>query len=101
MSIISPRMAGSADRLNELFGALSEHLAARGRDYEPVVAGGSALLALELIQRTTQDVDIVAFRQAGSLSKADPLPPDLTEACNRVASDFGLSKNGSILVRRP
>jgi hypothetical protein len=64
-----------------------------------VVVGGSALLALELVERTTKDVNVVALRQAGSLSKADPLPPDLIDARNRVASDFGLSRTGSIPVR--
>jgi hypothetical protein len=80
-------------RVRELLVALSEQLAARGQHYELVVVGGSALLALELVERTTKDVDVVALRQAGSLSKADPLPPDLIDARNRVASDFGLSED--------
>lgn len=83
----------SAVRVEELLAALSEQLAARGKRYEIVVVGGSALLALDLVQRTTQDVDVVALRQAGPLLKADPLPPDLVAACNRVASDFGLSED--------
>ena len=80
-------------RVRELLVALSEQLAARGQHYELVVVGGSALLALELVERTTKDVDVVALRQAGSLSKADPLPPDLIDARNRVASDFGLMED--------
>lgn len=79
------------DQVRELLTALSEQLAARGHHYELVVVGGSALLALELVERTTQDVDVIALRQASSLSKADPLPPDLIDARNRVASDFGLA----------
>jgi Nucleotidyltransferase of unknown function (DUF6036) len=80
-------------QVRELLVALSEQLAARGQHYELVVVGGSALLALELVERTTKDVDVVALHQAGSLSKADPLPPALIDARNRVASDFGLSED--------
>lgn len=88
-------MAGidSADRVNELFAALSEQLHARDRGYELVVVGGSALLALQLVGRATRDVDIVALREGGSLRKADPLPDDLVEACRRVASDFALAED--------
>ncbi|HTX10046.1 MAG TPA: DUF6036 family nucleotidyltransferase [Solirubrobacteraceae bacterium] len=85
-------IAGS-DRVRELLGALSEQLAARGQHYELVVVGGSALLAQGLVERTTQDIDVVALRQAGALSKADPFPPELIGARNRVASDFGLPEN--------
>jgi Nucleotidyltransferase of unknown function (DUF6036) len=83
----------SSGRVRELLVALSEQLAVRGQHYELVVVGGSALLALELVERTTRDVDVVALRHAGSLSKADPLPPDLIDARSRVASDFGLSED--------
>ena len=82
-----------SDRVQELLDALSEHLAARGQHYELVVVGGSALLAQGLVERTTQDVDVVAPRHAGSLNKADPFPRELTDARNRVARDFGLSED--------
>lgn len=36
--------------------------------------GGSALLALGLVERTTRDVDIVALRSDTGLDSADPLP---------------------------
>jgi len=52
-------------RVRKLLVALSEHLAARHQRYELVVVGGSALLALQLVERTTKDVDVVALRQAG------------------------------------
>jgi hypothetical protein len=77
-------------RARELLGALSEQLDASGMRYEIVVVGGSALLALGLINRATQDVDVIAFREGGSLTKADPLPPGLVTARARVARDFGL-----------
>jgi hypothetical protein len=78
------------DRVRELLAALSEQLAAGGHHYEFVIVGGSALLALELVDRTTQDVDVVALRHDGALIKADPLPRDLIDARNRVANDFAL-----------
>lgn len=80
----------SFERANELLTALSEQLASRQRHYEMVIVGGSALLALGFVDRPTKDVDVVALRDVGSLRKADPLPPELVDACNRVARDFGV-----------
>ena len=73
-----------------LLGALGEQLAARGEYFELVVIGGSALLALGLIERTTKDVDIVALRSGGELERADPLPEALRAARDLVARDFSL-----------
>lgn len=77
-----------ADRL---LGALSEQLAAAGERYELVVVGGSALLALGVIDRATRDIDLVALRGGGGLESADPLPPPLRHSAQLVARDFGLS----------
>ena len=62
---------------------------------EMVVCGGSALNVLGLVRRTTKDIDIVAFTEKDSkgkdlLKKADPLPPGLVEAANKVGRDFNL-----------
>lgn len=73
-----------------LLGALGEQLAARGERFELVVIGGSALLALGLVERTTKDVDIVAIRSDGDLESADPLPDGLVAARDLVARDFSL-----------
>lgn len=78
----------NASRTDELLRALAEQLAAAGESYELAVIGGSALLALGLIDRPTRDV--VALREAGVLTKAKPLPPGLVAAGARVARDFGL-----------
>ncbi|MFI5039004.1 MAG: DUF6036 family nucleotidyltransferase [Solirubrobacterales bacterium] len=80
----------NASRADELLRALAEQLAAAGESYELAVIGGSALLALGLIDRPTRDVDVVALREAGVLTKAKPLPPGLVAAGARVARDFGL-----------
>ncbi len=76
-----------ADRL---LSALGEQLAALGQRFELVVIGGSGLLALGLIERSTRDVDILALRSGNELDSARPLPPNLKAAGDRVARDFSL-----------
>jgi len=73
-----------------LFAALGEQLAAAGERYELVVIGGSGLLALGMIERSTRDVDIVALRSGDELGSAKPLPGPLLVARDRVARDFSL-----------
>jgi hypothetical protein len=73
-----------------LLRALGEQLAAGRERFELVVIGGSALLALGLVERTTRDVDIVALRSDKGLSYANPLPEGLRAACDLVARDFSL-----------
>lgn len=62
---------------------------------ELVVCGGSALNVLGLVNRTTKDVDVVAFavKNAGEnfrLERAEPFPDILLEASKKVARDFNL-----------
>jgi len=75
---------------DQLLHALGEQLDAASARYELVVIGGSALLALGIIERSTRDVDILALRSEGRLDSATPLPEDLTKARNLVARDFTL-----------
>jgi hypothetical protein len=84
MSDITP------DSAERILAALGEQLAARGERYELVVIGGSGLLALGLVERTTKDVDIVALRSGDELDSADPLPEGLRAARDLVARDFSL-----------
>ena len=59
-----------------------------------VVCGGTALNALDLVQRTTQDVDIVALMDnARELADPAPLPLELLAAANEVADTLNLSKD--------
>ena len=51
---------------------------------EIVVCGGSALIATGLVQRTTQDLDIIALMDAGELLDSEPLPDYLLEAADKV-----------------
>ena len=78
------------DTADLLLGALGEQLAASGARHELVVIGGSGLLFLGLIERSTRDVDLVALRSGDELSGAEPLPESLAIARDRVARDFSL-----------
>ena len=51
---------------------------------EIVVCGGSALIATGLVQRTTQDLDIIALMDSGELLDSEPLPDYLLEAADKV-----------------
>ena len=42
--------------------------------FDLVVIGGSALLALRLVDRTTRDVDLLAIRRGSDLVHPEPLP---------------------------
>jgi len=80
----------SADGADELLTALNEQLEALAETFELVVVGGSALLALGLVARATQDVDVVALGGKDGLQEALPLPEALRTARDRVARDFQL-----------
>ncbi len=79
--------------------ALSEQLDAEGISrLEMVVCGGAALNILGYVERTTKDVDIIAFVDRNKensvfLVKASPLKPALVVAAKRVQRDFNLPEN--------
>jgi Nucleotidyltransferase of unknown function (DUF6036) len=83
----------TADAADELLGALAEQLAARGTQYDLVVVGGSALLALGLISRPTRDVDVVGIVEGGTVQSAEPLPAALVAARDLVARDFDVPRS--------
>ncbi len=80
-------------------GAVGDLLAAEGVEVGIVVVGGTALNLLGIVQRTTDDVDVLAILQdqAGSggvtLAPPDPLPEPLRRAIARVARDFQLPED--------
>jgi Nucleotidyltransferase of unknown function (DUF6036) len=80
----------NSGQVTQLLSALGEQIASAGRQYELVVVGGSALLALGIISRPTKDVDVIAVVDAGAMTKADPFPQELIAARDRVSRDFGL-----------
>src|SRR5918992_1605724 len=73
--------------------ALAEHLARTEEKLDLVVIGGSGLLALGVIDRSTRDVDIVALRRGSELVSPNPLPDVLLAARERVAEDFDLPES--------
>jgi Nucleotidyltransferase of unknown function (DUF6036) len=75
---------------HELLAALGEQLGLRGTRTELVVIGGSALLALGLIRRSTRDVDVVGLFGAEGIVDPRPLPEPVLAAAARVARDFAL-----------
>jgi hypothetical protein len=75
-----------------LISALGEQLAAAGERFELVVVGGSGLIMLGEIERSTRDVDLVALRNGEELHAAKPLPGPLRRAAERVARDFSLDE---------
>ncbi|MFN8205555.1 MAG: DUF6036 family nucleotidyltransferase [Solirubrobacteraceae bacterium] len=83
----------SSAATDRLLRALGEQLSLMGHEYDLVVIGGSALLALGLVSRSTQDVDVVALAGGAGLHEALPLPQPLVEARDRVARDFALPED--------
>lgn len=83
-----------APALEELLAAVGEHLAAVGESVAIVVVGGGALSIMGWVDRTTNDVDVIARarREEGRwvMGPPEPLPGILIEAVARVARDYGL-----------
>jgi hypothetical protein len=82
--MLDPR---SLDRALEALGIV---LADQGLAYELVAVGGSALLLLGLIERPTQDLDIVGIVDSGRYVNAKPLPKPLIDAVQDVGETLGL-----------
>ena len=84
-------MAGiDREATDRLLSALARRLSLAGERFELVVIGGTALIALGLVERATRDIDVVALLADGMLVSATPLPRVLVEARDRVAADFRL-----------
>lgn len=79
------------EKLNHALRLLNEQLIlADAPQTEIVVCGGSALIAMSLVPRTTQDVDIVALMKAGILADPEPLPDYLINAAGKVGQIMNL-----------
>ena len=73
--------------------ATGELLAADGHAATLVVVGGAAMLARGIVDRATQDVDVVAFADrvpVTTLRPPEPWPEALTLAAATVSRDFNL-----------
>lgn len=78
------------DGLLEALSALGETLRFRGASAELAIIGGSGLLLLGLVRRTTQDVDVVGVLRNGELARAEPLPAAVHAAAIDVAAALDL-----------
>lgn len=83
----------SAEAADRLLSALGEQLELADERYDLIVIGGSALLALDLVQRPTRDIDVIALAGESGPVEAVPLPEPLLQARNRVARDLGVSED--------
>jgi len=87
------------EKLDEALTLLNNRLELAGSEpVNLVVCGGSALIFIDVIDRTTKDVDVLGIMidQTGTakiLETPDPLPETLKEAASQVAKDLGLEEN--------
>lgn len=85
--------------IETILSALGEQLEGLSEErVEFLVCGGSALIFLGLVHRTTKDVDILAYvkrTRSGNtfFIKAEPLNVELIKASKKVARDFNLPEN--------
>lgn len=93
-------MLKGKNEIEKIFSALAEHLEndSPGTIIEMLVCGGAALNVLEYVNRTTKDVDVVAFIDKNKngknvLVKANPLHPALVNAAEKVKNDFNLPES--------
>ena len=90
-------MIGSKN-LQEILSALDRQIGVQKGSYiSLVVCGGTALAALELTNRTTTDVDVLAEAEETEdgikIYRVEQFPLWLTAAAETVARDFGLPEN--------
>ena len=75
--------------------ALGDLLAADGEEVRLVAVGGAALHLQGLVDRTTQDVDVIGrVREEGDdMTHPEPLPEPVVRAARAVARDLGLPED--------
>jgi hypothetical protein len=86
-------MAFSGSSLERALGALGELLESRGVEYRLAVVGGGAMLLLGLLDRPTNDLDLVAQVDERGTESVEPLPPALREGIVDVARALDLPDN--------
>lgn len=83
------------EQLEKALKLLDAHLGMNNADPVCLVAcGGAALIALDLISRTTEDLDVIALMDAAhELVCPEPLPDSVLKAAQEVADIMGLRRN--------
>jgi len=71
-------------QLNDLLGLETANC------FELIICGGSALIALGLVNRTTKDIDVVARIAHGEIIDPAPLPEELVKTATKLARFSGL-----------
>lgn len=83
-----------SNQLREVLSAVGELLEAEGQAVSIVIVGGASLNLSGLVDRATDDVDVIARVEKAegepTLIRPDPMPEALENAVQRVARDFGL-----------
>lgn len=79
-------------QVERVLAALADQLQVRkSPPVDMLICGGAALQLLELLGRTTLDIDILAFvLDSKTLQSAKPFPTYLAEAVAKVGRDFGM-----------
>lgn len=80
-------------QLRDLLSAVGELLEEKGETASIVVVGGASLNLSGLVNRATDDVDVIARAEGdgeSTLIPPDPMPEPLRDAVERVRRDFGL-----------
>lgn len=85
-------------RLEEALIALGQVLANRDLHYEIVLAGGASLLLMNMTERSTKDVDVIALVKEGQFISPDPLPEPLFQAAQEVEKSLGLASHWFSLI---
>ncbi len=97
-------MIGS-DQLREVLSAVGQLLEAKGKTVRIVIVGGASLNLAGLVDRATDDVDVIARAKEDEggpmLIPPDPMPDALMAAVQRVARDFGLPSGVEYGGRQP
>lgn len=82
-----------AKTLKESLEILGSYLEERNLPLHLVAIGGGGLLLLEMIDRSTKDIDIIAFQTSEGYVRADALPAELLKARQMIASEFRLEED--------
>jgi hypothetical protein len=80
-------------KLHEALETLGAVLESRQLSSRILVAGGSSLLLLGLIDRPTADLDVIGLASSDRYVKAETIPAPLAEAARDVGLALGLPEN--------
>lgn len=86
-------MPTSPSILEQALELLGELLEEDKTAHEIVVIGGGGLVLLNLIDRATRDIDVVALCEGGIYQTAEPLPPLLKQSIKAVALLLNLDED--------